>query len=137
MGSSMYNRTITHCLTPILTLAQRADPAPDCGDMLAHTEVDPLHECGVDVPAMRSQHGIDSLQGAKHDAVTHPHQATAACGLDDLRIEQLWERHPTWPGGRALRLPARWLHPLPIVREQGHQILPKSVGEKQRGTVGG
>src|SRR3989454_3874527 len=105
--------------------------------MLANTEVDPLHEGGVDVPAIRSQHGIDGLQCAKHDAVTHPHKATAAYGLDDLRVEQLWEWHPTWLGGRAGHLPARWLHPLPIVRQQGRQILPKSVGEKQRGTVGG
>src|SRR5215471_160251 len=105
--------------------------------MLANTEGDPLHEGGVDVPAIRSQHGIDGLQGAKHDAVSHPHQATAAYGLDDLRVEQLWEWHPTWLGGRAMHLPARWLHPLPIVRQQGRQILPKSVGEKQRGTVGG
>src|SRR5678815_1343806 len=76
---------------PILALAQRADPAPDCGDMLANAEVDPLHEGGVDMPAMGSQHGIDGLQCAKHDAVTHPYQATAAYGLDDLRVEQVWE----------------------------------------------
>src|SRR5262249_3734393 len=52
------------------------------------------------------------------------------------RVEQLWEWHPTWLGGRAVHLPAWWLHPLPIVPQQGRQILPKSVGEKQRGTVG-
>src|SRR3954465_1003023 len=79
----------------VLALAQRADPAPDRGDMLADAEVDPLHEGGVDVPAMWSQHGIDGLQRAKHHAVTHPHQATAAYGLDDLRVEQLGEWHPT------------------------------------------
>jgi len=102
---------------PILALAQRADPAPDCGDMLANTEVDPLHERGIDVPAIRSQHGIDGLKCAKHDAVPHPHQATAAYGLDDLRVEQLWEWPPTGLGGRAGHLPARWLHPLPVVRQ--------------------
>src|SRR6266853_1661938 len=99
---------------PVFALAQRADPASDRGDMLAEAEVDPLHEGGVDVPAMRSQHIMDGLQRAKHHAVTHPHQATAAYGLDDLRVEHLWEWHPTRLGCRALRLPARGLHPLPI-----------------------
>ena len=36
---------------PVFALAQRADPAPDRGHMLADGEVDPLHEGGVDVPA--------------------------------------------------------------------------------------
>ena len=36
---------------PILALAQRADPPPDCGHMLADGEVDPLHKGGVDLPA--------------------------------------------------------------------------------------
>jgi len=30
---------------PVFALAQRADPSPDRGDMLADGEVDPLHEC--------------------------------------------------------------------------------------------
>jgi hypothetical protein len=33
----------------VLALAQRADPAPDCGDMLADAEVDPLHGSVLDV----------------------------------------------------------------------------------------
>src|SRR5215468_10390102 len=85
-----------HQLLPqaVLVLAQRADPSPDRGDMLADAEVDPLHECCVDVPAMRSQHVIDGLQRAKYHAVTHLYQATATYGLDDLRVEQVWEWHP-------------------------------------------
>ena len=42
----------------VLALAPRADPSPHRGDMLADAEVDPLHEGGVDVPAMWSQHGM-------------------------------------------------------------------------------
>src|SRR4030095_5986790 len=84
---------------PILALAQRADPAPDCGDMLANTEVDPLHECGVDVPAIRSQHGIDGLQGAKDHAMAHRTQPPPPYGLDPLGIEQLRPRHPARLGG--------------------------------------
>src|SRR5207244_12308164 len=96
-----------------------------------------LHEGGVDVPAMRSQHGMDGLQRAKHHAMTHPYQAPATYGLDDLRVEQVGEWHPPRLGCRALRLPAWWLHPLPIVGQQGRQILPKAIREKERGTVGG
>src|SRR6266446_6254398 len=98
--------------------------------MLADAEVDPLHEGGVDVPAMRSQHVIDGLQRATHHAVTHPHQATAAYGLDDLRVEHLWEWHPMRLGGRALGLVAGRLHPVPIGSQYGRQILPKTIGEQ-------
>jgi hypothetical protein len=35
-----------------------------------------------------------------------------------------------------LGLAAGWLHPLPVVGQQGRQILAKAIGEKQRGTVG-
>src|SRR4029450_3702861 len=48
-----------------------------------------LNERGVDVPAVHGQHLLDSGQGAKHDAVTDPHQAPAAHGLDHLRIAEL------------------------------------------------
>src|SRR6266446_9809157 len=48
-----------------------------------------LNERGVDVPAVHAQHLLESGQGAKHDAVTDPHQAPAAHGLDHLRIAEL------------------------------------------------
>ena len=51
---------------PVFALAERADPAPDRGDMLADAEVDPLHEGGSDVPTKRSEEVLDGLQGAKH-----------------------------------------------------------------------
>ena len=79
---------------PVFALAQRADPSPDRGDMLPDGEVDPLHEGGIDVPAMRRQHGIDGLQRAKHHAMTDPYQTPSAHGLDHLGIEQLGPRHP-------------------------------------------
>src|SRR5215510_4536196 len=90
----------------VFALAQRADPAPDRSDMLADAEVDPLHKGRVDVPAMRSQHGIDRLQGAEHHAVLHPYQPPSAHGLDHLRIEQPGEWHPARFRRRARGLAA-------------------------------
>src|SRR5215510_1044790 len=101
----------------VFTLAQRADPAPDRGDMLADAEVEPLHKGRVDVPAMRSQHGIDRLQGAEHHAVLHPHQAPAPHGLQHLRVEQLRLWHPTRLRRGACDLSPWWLYPVPIVRQ--------------------
>src|SRR5215467_13427817 len=81
---------------PVFALAERADPAPDRGDMLADAEVDPLHEGGIDVPTKRSEEVIDGLQGAKHHAVLHVDQTPAPYGLHHLRIEQLRQWHPAW-----------------------------------------
>jgi len=120
-----------------LAFAEGGHPPPDCGDMLADAEVDPLHECCVDVPTVWSQEVIDGLQGAKHHAVRHVDQAPAPYGLHHLRIEQLGQWHPAQLGGWTLRLPAWWLHPLPIVGQQGRQILAKAIGEKQWSTGGG
>ena len=117
--------------------AQRADPSPHRGHMLTDGEVQPLDERGVDLAAKGSQHRINGLQGAKHHTVMHPHQAPTPHRLDDLGIEQLRHRHPARLRRRALGLAAGWPYPLPIVREQSRQILPKAIGEKQRGAVGG
>ena len=40
-------------------------------------------------------------------------------------------------GHRACDLAALGLHPMPIVSQQGCQVLPKAIGEKQRRAVGG
>src|SRR4029453_11281423 len=56
---------------PVFVLAERADPAPDRGDMLADAEVEPLYKGRVDVPAQGGEHLIDGLQGAKHHAVLY------------------------------------------------------------------
>jgi hypothetical protein len=45
---------------PVFTLAQRADPSPDRGAMRPDGEVEALHEGGLDGPAMRSPHGMES-----------------------------------------------------------------------------
>src|SRR5262249_21762589 len=74
---------------PVFALAERADPAPDRGDMLADAEVEPLYKGRVDVPTQGSEHVIDGLQGAKHHAVLHVDQAPASPRLDHLRVEQL------------------------------------------------
>ena len=121
---------------PLLALAQRAAPSPDRGDMLADGQGDALHKCRVDVPTQGSQDVLDGLQGAKHHAVAHADQTPAPHRLHHLRIEQPRQWQPARLGCWALRLPAWWLPPVPIVGQHGRQILPKPVGEKQRGTVG-
>jgi len=78
----------------VFAFAQRADPAPDRGDMLPEGEVDSFHERGIDVPTKRSEEVIDGLQGAKHHTMTDPDQTPSAHDLDRLRIEQLGQRHP-------------------------------------------
>src|SRR6516164_5588679 len=55
-----------------------------------------LDERGVDLVAQGSSHRIDGLQGAKHHAVLHPHQAPAPHRLDDLGLEQLRHRPLAW-----------------------------------------
>src|ERR1043166_7868772 len=78
------------------------------------TNGSPLHEGGVDVPAMRSQHVIDGLQRTKHHAMTQPYQTPSAHGLDHLRIEQLRQRHPPRLRCGACDLAPWRLHPVPI-----------------------
>src|SRR5215471_18179149 len=77
-----------------------------------------LDERGVALAAKGSQHGIDGLQGAKHHAVPHPHQAPAPYRLHHLRREELRQRPPAglevWPGGLA----AGRLHPLAVMGEE-------------------
>jgi hypothetical protein len=72
----------------VLTLVERADPPSHRGDMLADGQGEALHEGCLDLPAAGRQHLLDRLQCAKHHAVTYPHQAPSAHGLDHLGIEQ-------------------------------------------------
>src|SRR5262249_37167171 len=120
----------------ILALAERADPSPNRGYMLADGQVEAFHECRIDLPTAGSQHLLDGLKRAEHDPVSHADQAPAAYGLDDLSVEQLWEWHPAWLGGRVLDLPARWLHPLAEMGEERCGILLEAVGQEERHTAG-
>src|SRR2546430_8861440 len=79
---------------------------------------------------------MDGLQGAKHHAVTHPHQAPAPHRLDDLRIEELWHRHPARLRRRPFVLAAWRLRPVPIVGQQGRHVLAKAIREKEWRAVG-
>src|SRR5712691_7176592 len=100
--------------------------------MLADGQVEAFHERRIDLPTAGSQHLLDGLKRAEHDPVSHADQAPAAYGLDDLSVEQWWEWHPARLGCRALGLPARWLHPLAEMRQQGGRILLEPIGEEQR-----
>src|SRR5215510_12604734 len=120
-----------HQLLPhaVLPLAQRGDPTPDRAHMLADSEVDSLHKGGVDVPTKRSQEVIDGLEEAKHPTELHSDETSPSHGFDHVRLEQLRQGHPTRLGGRAWRLPAWWLYPLPVVGQQGGHVLAKAIGE--------
>jgi hypothetical protein len=120
---------------PVFALAQRADPAPNRGAMLADAEVEPLHKGRVDVPTSGGEPVLDGLQGAKHHAVLHVAQALAAHGLHHLGIEPPGQRHPTglgrWPFVWAAW---RWA-PGPLVGQQSRQRPPEPIGEQQRSAV--
>src|SRR5262249_49672126 len=104
--------------------------------MLADTEVEALNEGGVDLPAAGRQHLLDGLQRAEHDPVSHADQTAPPHCLDHLRIEEFRQWHPARLRRRPFVLTAWWLDPLPIMREQSHEILPKAIGETQGGAVG-
>jgi len=47
---------------PVFALAERADPSPNRGDMLAEAEVEAFHKRRIDLPAAGRQHLLDHLQ---------------------------------------------------------------------------
>src|SRR5215469_4094002 len=67
----------------VLVFAQRGDAPSNSGHMLADAQVHALNEGRVDLPTAGREHLLYRLEGAKHDAVAHLHQTTAAYGLDD------------------------------------------------------
>src|SRR6266700_6089576 len=94
------------------------------------SQIEALDESGVDLAAQGSQHGIDGLQGAKHHAVPHAHQAPAPHGLDHLRIEQVRQWHPARLGAWPCGLAAWRLHPVPKMRQQRRGVLLEAVGQE-------
>ena len=56
---------------PVFALAERGDPTPPRGHMLAQAEVEALDEGGIDLPAARCQPLLLRLQGAKHAPMPH------------------------------------------------------------------
>src|SRR4029450_8535880 len=78
----------------VLTLAERRNPPPDRGDMLADTEVKAFNEGCVDPPTAGRKPLLDGLQGPEDPPVAHAHQAPPADRLDHLRIAQPGPRHP-------------------------------------------
>src|SRR5437867_4425138 len=75
------------------------------------------------------------FQRAKHHTVLDTDEAPPAHGLDDLGVEELWPWHPARLRVWAFGLAPWRLDPVPIVGEQGRQILPKAIGQKERRTV--
>ena len=104
--------------------------------MLADTEVEAFNARGVALPAAGRSHLLDGLEGAEHHAVAPLHQAPAAYGLDDLRLQERRQGHPAglggWPGGLA----AGQGHPLPEVGEERGGVLLEAVGQAEGHTAG-
>src|SRR5215475_4438712 len=119
----------------VLTLAERADPAPDRGDMLADAQVDALNEGGVDVPTVPGQHLLNSRQRAEDHPMAHPHQAPSAYRLDHLPIEEPGQGYPARLGGWPCGLAARWLDPVAIVRQQGRRVLFEAISQEEGHTA--
>jgi len=103
--------------------------------MLTDGQGEALNESSVHPVAKWSQNDLDGLQGATHHAVPHADLTAPPHRLDHLRVEQLWQRHPARLGQGTYGLTPWRLHPVPIVGQQGRQILPKTIREKQRNTI--
>src|SRR2546430_2037805 len=78
----------------VLPRAPRGDPTPARGPMRAERAVRAFSKSGGALAATGSHHRLDGLQGAKHPAGPHPHQALARPRLDDLGIQELRPRPP-------------------------------------------
>jgi hypothetical protein len=103
--------------------------------MLANRSIGPLNEGGLDLPAGRGQHLINSGHGAEHHAVAHADHASPPILFDHLRIEQCGQRHPAGLGSGACGLAAWRLHPVAEMCQQCSPILFEPIGEKQRHTA--
>src|SRR5215813_15586802 len=108
----------------VLPLAECVDTTPYCRHALPDVQVEPLDKGRLDLPATGRQYLLDGLQGPEHHAVAHADETPPAYGLDHLRIQQLGEGQPARLGVWPFVLAAWRLHPVPIVGEQGRQILP-------------
>ena len=105
--------------------------------MLTNRQVEAFHKRRIDLPAAGCSHLLHHLQGTEAHPVAPPHRAPPAYRLDHLRLEQPGQRPPVGLGRWTFARAVWWLHPVPIVCQQGRPILPKTISEKQRGTVGG
>jgi len=119
-----------------LVFAQGAHPSSHGGHVLTHREIGPLDERGVDLPTLRGQHLLDSLEGAEHHAMAHMDQMPPAHGLDHLCIAPPGQGHPTGHGHWPLSLAPCRVDPLPVVGQERRRILLQAVRKKQGHTVG-
>src|SRR2546430_17269820 len=103
--------------------------------MLTHREVGPLDERGVDLPAVRGAHLLDSLEGAEHHAMAHMDQTPPAYRLDHLRIPHPGQGQPRGLGHAPLSLPAYWLYPVPRDRYPCRRGRLEPPRREQRGAV--
>jgi hypothetical protein len=98
--------------------------------MLAKRQGEALDKAGMDRPPALGQHRLDSRCRAEEDAVLHPHDAPPSVGLHHLRREQPGQGPPAWLGPWPLDLATLGVPPLPVVRDQRREVLPKAVREK-------
>jgi hypothetical protein len=100
----------------VLALARRSAAASNRRHPLPQTQIEAFNAGSIDLPAAGRQHLLDRRFRTKHHAVFDLEEPPPAQGFHDLRVEQLWQRHPAWLGHGAFCLAAGPLHPLPIMR---------------------
>src|SRR5215470_18827842 len=93
-------------------------------------------ETRVDLPATGGQDLIDSRLCADDDAAFHLDKPPPAHGFDYLRIEEARQRHPARLRHRASGLALRWLHPVPEMGRDGHEIMRVAIADKKWHTAG-
>jgi hypothetical protein len=76
-------------LYTVLALAQRIHPTPHRRYTLTDVEVQSLDRGGIDLPATRQKDLLNPSHGAKHHAVSHPHEAPTPIGFHHLSIQEL------------------------------------------------
>src|SRR5712691_6808999 len=122
-------------LQAVLALAPRVDTTASRCYPLTDVEVQAFDKGGIALPAAYRKYLRDPFHGPEYHTVFDPHEASTPVGLHHLRIEPLWQRHPTqlWHGAFGLT-PLR-LQPRAHVGQQRSAVILEAIGQKQRDTV--
>ena len=106
----------------VFALTRRGAAAPNRRAPLTQTQIEPLYEGGVDLPAADGQGLFDRQLRAEYDAVLHLDEAPPSHRFDHWCIEQPRQGHPTRLGRGAPGLWSRRLHPVTEMRHHGGEV---------------
>jgi hypothetical protein len=115
----------------LFAFAERDHALSDRGHLLAEGEMGARDDGGIDLPARGGQHPLETSQGAEDPPGADTNQASAARGVDALRLAQGGSGHPAGFGRGACDLAAWRLDPVPVVRQQRHRLLLEAIGQEQ------